>query len=309
MGVEVMNAADAVVVSAVVFGVPVLYASLGEVINERAGIFNVGIEGVMLGGAFTAASVFRATGSEGLAVLAAAAAGLLMGLLLAFLYIYRAANQIVTGILFDLVITGLTAVLFGRYFTSAPGVAHITHWRIPGLASLPVIGPGFFNQSPFAYLAFLLVPAVWWLLKRTWFGLTIRSLGQRPQVADSVGISVPLLRAEALLFGCVLQAMGGAVLLIQTGGDFLPGVTAGYGFVALAVVVLGRFEPLLLLPATLLFSLTESIQLNLQILGLGGPPGLWESLPYLVTIVAVAAFKGAQYPAAIAIPFTREDPA
>jgi simple sugar transport system permease protein len=297
----------AIVTSGVALSIPILWAALGEVINERAGILNIGIEGVMLFGAFAAAITLKGSDSFVLAFLVAVPVGLVAGAVLAWFYVTRGTDQIVTGIIFNLFALGLTTVLYNEFLTGAGTVRGIGGIDLPGLADLPLVGPVLFDQTLVAYAAVLVAVLVFLLLKRTWLGLYLRGIGERPRAGDTAGLSVIRLRYIALLVACPLVALGGASIIITQGGNFLPNVTSGQGFIALAVVVLGRFNPLWIVGGAFLFGLSTALQFQAQNLGLLSdlPAQLWLALPYIVTIIAVVVAKGAQYPAATAIPYTR----
>ena len=285
--------------------VPILWAALGEVISETAGVLNIGIEGVMLVGAFVAAIVLKDTGSFVLAGLAAVPAGLLCGLLLGFLYVRRGTDQIVTGIMFNLIALGVTTALYEQFLTGAQKVRSVPAIGIPLLKDIPVVGPTLFDQTLLVYLAILVAVLIFYLLRRTWFGLYLSAVGSRPLAADTAGLSVRALRTTALVIGCGFVALGGASIIITQSGNFVPDVTAGQGYIALAVVVLGRFKPLWIVAGAALFGVSTAMQFQAQnVSWLSSVPSeFWLAVPYLVTIVAVVIAKSSRYPDAIAVPY------
>jgi simple sugar transport system permease protein len=286
---------------------PIILAGVGEILTERAGVLNIGIEGVMLGGAFTAAAILQLGGSLTAAVVLTAPVGLAVGLLLSFLFISRAVNQIVGGILFNLLMLGATTVVFVSYFDAGLEGGVYPDVAIPLLSELPVLGPSLFTQPALVYIAVALVVGAYYLLMRTWFGLHVRAAGERPRAVDTAGVSVPGVRAAALTIGCTLVTLGGASLVALDAGAFTPGMTEGRGFIALAIAMLARWNPLLAIPAAGLFGLAETFQFHAQTLDLTSVPSqFWAMLPYVVAIAAVAFGRAARYPAAIAVPYARE---
>jgi general nucleoside transport system permease protein len=286
--------------------VPVLWAALGEAVAERAGVLNIGIEGVMLVGAFACAWAIRGGASPAAAMLVALPVGALLGLVLAYLWVTRGADQIVSGIIFNLLALGATALLFEHLVEGVGVVTSLDEMSIPGLADLPWLGEILFRQNITFYLALVAALAVFWVLHRTWFGLHLRAAGEVPRAAETAGLSVPALRYAAVIVACTLTSFGGAALIASTSGGFVTNVTAGQGFVALAIVVLGRWNPFLIIGGALLFGVSQALQFHAQGLGALGslPPEAFLALPYLVTIAAVVAAKSSRYPAACGVPFT-----
>jgi simple sugar transport system permease protein len=285
---------------------PIMLAALGEIIAERAGVLNISIEGVMLCGCFAAAAALQFGMGLVAAVLVSVPAGLLLGAALSWLYITRRVNQIVGGILFNLLALGLTTMLYVSHFTANTAGAIFQATPIPLLSELPIVGPSLFNQPLFVYLVMLLVPMTHHLLFSTWFGLHTRAAGERPEAVDSAGVSVNAIRGLALTIGCALIALGGAALVVLQSGAFTAGMTAGKGFIALAIAMVARWRPLMTIPAAALFGFAESFQYQAQTLGLEVVPSqLWSMLPYVVTILAVVIGRAARYPAAIGVSYRR----
>jgi simple sugar transport system permease protein len=286
--------------------VPVLWAALGECVAERAGILNIGIEGVMLFGALSCGWMIHRGVPPAPAMLLSIPVGALIGLALAYLWVTRGADQIVSGIIFNLLALGATTLLFEQFVEGVGRVTSLDAVEVPLLADLPWVGEILFQQALTFYLAVAAAAGVFWLLHRTWFGLHVRSAGEMPRATETAGLSVARLRYAAVVVGCVLTAFGGAALVASTSGGFVTNVTAGQGFVALAIVVLGRWNPFLIVGGALLFGVSQALQFHAQSLGLLSslPPEAWLALPYLVTIAAVIAAKSSRYPAACGVPFT-----
>lgn len=286
---------------------PLILGTLGELFAERAGILNLGIEGTMFFGAFVGFVVGGLTGSLWLGVVAAIVAGMLSGLLMALLSVQLGVNQHVSGLGITLLLIGLS--LFGfRLIYGEPRIppAIQPFNRLSPFGSTPVLGP-IFEQYALTYIAFFLVPVVWWVLFRTSFGLQIRAVGENPEAADAAGVNVFLTRYLALIIGGGLMAAGGAFLSLAQLGAFTYGIIAGRGWVCIALVIFGNWDPLKVLIGALLFGGVFALQLRLQTTGLQLPYETFLALPYLVTIAALAiAGRNAAYPAALLKPYKRE---
>lgn len=295
----------AILASGVALSVPLLWAALGEVIGETAGILNVGIEGVMLIGAFVAALVLHASGSLALAAVAAAPAGALCGLFLSFLYITRGTDQIVTGLMFNLFALGATTALHEEFLADAERGATLSTVGIPVLKDIPILGPPLFDQTILFYVAILAAVVVAYLLRGTWFGLHLRAIGERPLAGDTAGLKVRRLRAVALTIGCCLVGVGGAAIIVTQSATFQPNIAGGQGFIALAIVVLGRFRSPWIVLGAVFFGVSTALQYQAQNVEWMSnvPVQVWLAFPYIATIVAVVVAKRAQYPAATAIPY------
>jgi ABC-type uncharacterized transport system permease subunit len=284
--------------------VPMLFAALGELIIEQAGVLNVGVEGVLLVGAFGAAvGVNYGGNSIWVGLLVAAGAGIACGILLALLYVRLGTDQIITGILFNIFAFGLTTTLAAKYVQASPS-ASFPDWHVPVLDKIPWLGRVVFEQDVMVYAAFVAAPIVFYLLRRTWFGLYARSAAEFPRAAESAGLSVLWLRYVAVVLGCMLTAIGGAELFANSGG-FVSGYTNGRGFIALGIVVLARWNPIAVVGAALLFGIAQALQFQSQHLGFVShvPTHVLVALPYIVTIAAVVLARGSRYPAAVGVPF------
>jgi general nucleoside transport system permease protein len=303
----VLTFAVTVAAAAIPIAVPILFAALGEIVAEKAGIINIGIEGMMLIGAWAAYLGSVYTGSLGHGAILGALAGALLGLFLAAFYVTLGTDQVVTGILSNILVLGVTNLTYELLFRlNRPRLPAAPHLPIPGLAALPGLGPIFFNHGLLDYLAFAMVPVTYVLLRRTWFGLNVRAVGEHPEAADTAGIDVHLVRYAAMVFAGIMAALGGASLAIDEIQGFVENASAGRGFIALAVVVLAKWHPFGVLAGVGLVGITDALQLRLQAMGLGLPHELLLMLPYLLTIVVLIGFVGnARYPAAAGLPYRK----
>lgn len=289
--------------------VPILLAALGGLYAERSGVLNIGLEGAMLTGAFVGFVTAYATGSIVVAVPAAIAAGGLFGIVLAFYAVTLGANQVVVGIAMNLVAVGVTSFFYRLAFgagTDRPRIDTLLPPDFGALADWPLIGPLLFRQDALAFLALALVPLTWFVIARTRFGLDIRAVGEHPEAAETLGVDVAKVRYGAVAISSGLAAFGGATLSLAATGVFLDGMTAGRGYIALAILILGRRHPLGVLGAALLFGAADALQLRAQILPTGLPFQFLLMLPYVLTIVVLAGFAGrGGAPAALGVPFRR----
>lgn len=282
---------------------PLAIAALGEVVVERAGIINISLEGIILAGAFGAligATHGGAAAGFGMAVVF----GVATVLIFAVFAIWLRADQIISGTAVTLLSVGLTGTLY-RAIYGATGAALTIQTAgpvaIPGLSSIPVIGPALFNQPLITYVTYLLAPAIWWWMYRTHAGLALRAIGESPAAAEAAGIRINRVRLAALCFGGVLGGLAGGALVISQAGTFAEGMSAGRGFIAIAIVVLGRWHPLGAVIASLVFGAATALQFLLQALGLALPYQLFLALPYGLTLAALAGVAGrVRAPAALA---------
>jgi general nucleoside transport system permease protein len=296
--------------STVTMAVPLLLAGLGELLVERAGIINIGLEGMLLTGAFAAMAGTYFTATAWLGLLAAWATGLLLAVLFAYVVVVRSANQVVVGTALNLFAIGITGVAYRAIFGvtgAALTVSGFPPLAIPWLSSLPVLGPALFQQSVLGYLAFVLVPLVGAGLHRTIPGLKLRMVGENPRAAAAQGVAVGLTQTLALL-GCgVLAATAGAYLAVAYAHTFVEGMSAGRGFIALAIVIFGRWSAWGILGAALLFGLATALQFHVQALGLPIPYQFLLMLPYVLTLLVLAGYAGTtRAPAALGMPLENE---
>jgi ABC-type uncharacterized transport system permease subunit len=290
---------------------PIIFATLGEIIVERAGVLNLGIEGIMLMGAMTGFLISLSTGSLWVGVLAAALVGMALGLLMAFLAVYLSLSQHVSGLGITLFATGLAMFVYRLHFgspTVPPTVQPFKEIAIPVLSAIPLVGPGLFNQYALTYIAWLLVPMVSIFLYKTKAGLKIRTVGENPVVADTVGVNVNLTRTLCLILGGAFMGVGGSFLTLAHQNMFLMDVIGGRGWVAIAMVIFGNWDPLKGTLGALIFGFLDGLQLRLQGLGFKIPFDIFLMIPYLLTIAAlVAVSRKASIPAGLLKPYRREE--
>ena len=289
---------------------PIIFAALGEILSERAGVLNLGIEGIMLMGAMTGFLVTFSSGSIWLGVLAAAGIGMLLGLLMAFLAVYLGLSQHVSGLGITLFSTGLAMFIYRLHFgspTVPPIIEPFRQISLPILSKIPIIGPGLFTQYSLTYIAWLLVPIMSILLYRTKIGLKIRTVGENPIVADTVGVNVLLVRTLCLVAGGALMGIGGAFLTLAHQNMFLIDVIGGRGWVAIAMVIFGNWNPYKGAIGALIFGFLDGLQLRLQVLGIAISFHIFLMIPYLLTIVAlISVSRKASVPAGLLKPYRRE---
>ncbi|HVB31757.1 MAG TPA: ABC transporter permease [Gemmatimonadaceae bacterium] len=268
---------------------PLLLAGLGELVTERAGVINIGLEGSIIAGAFGATVAAGSFGTSG-GYVGGMLAGGVLGLLLALFVVFIRADQIITGTAITLLALGLTGAFY-RALYGATGVAlslpTSSALRIPGLASLPWVGAALFNQPPVTYVAYALVPTLWWFLYRTHAGLGLRAIGESPGAASAAGISIAAVRVWAILFGALLGGLAGATLVLAQAGTFAEGMSAGRGFIAIAIVALGRWNPFGVAVAAGIFGMATAVQYVVQALGWPLHYELVLMLPYALTLFAL----------------------
>ena len=268
---------------------PLLLAGLGELVTERAGVINIGLEGSIIAGAFGATVAAGSFGTSG-GYVGGMLAGGMLGLLLALFVVFVRADQIITGTAITLLALGLTGAFY-RALYGATGVAlslpTSSALRIPGLASLPWVGAALFNQPPVTYVAYALVPTLWWFLYRTHAGLGLRAIGESPGAASAAGISIAAVRVWAILFGALLGGLAGATLVLAQAGTFAEGMSAGRGFIAIAIVALGRWNPFGVAVAAGIFGMATAVQYVVQALGWPLHYELVLMLPYALTLFAL----------------------
>ena len=295
-----------ILTSAVRLATPYLYASIGEAFAQTSGVVNLGVDGIMLVGGFAGFYITLITGNVWLGLLAAMIAGLLMGLLMSVISVTLKAEQGISGIGLYMFGLGLSSLLFKELVGTVKTIDGFSAVRIPVLGNIPFLGDIFFNQSVLVYAAFLLVPLAWFVLDKTTLGLKIKSVGQNPAAADSLGVSVDRVRYFSVCLGATLAGLAGASLSLSLVNLFQENLTAGLGFIAVALVYFGGWRPLGILGGALLFSTVNSLQLWMQVLGAEIKSDILVMLPYILTIVALAfAANRARQPAALNKPFER----
>ncbi|MGL4575205.1 MAG: ABC transporter permease [Burkholderiaceae bacterium] len=303
---------------------PLILCALAGCLCERAGVIDLGLEGKMLLTAFAAGSVGAVTGSLGLALLAALAVGVALSMLHGYACVSHRGDQVVMGMAITMTAAGLTVVLGIAWFKQggqtpplpdavrlAPLFIGVGQW----VKEIPVVGNALslalFGHTAFVYAALLLVPAVWWLLYRTRFGLRLRATGENPAMVDAAGVSVVGLRYAALALNGMLCALAGAFLVLAQNPSFIPNMTAGRGYMALAALIFGKWHPVGALLACLLFGFLDAVAIRLQGVALPGigpvPVQAIQALPYVLTVILLAGFIGRAYaPKALGVPYVKE---
>jgi general nucleoside transport system permease protein len=289
--------------------VPILLVALGGMFSEKSGVLNIGLEGMMLIGCFVGFIVAYATGNLWLGVGSAMIVGALAGLGLAWYAVTVGANQVVVGIAFNLLMLGVSAFFFRLAFGSGTAPPRITPFQpidFGALGQVPIIGPLLFEHDPLTYLTVGLVVVAWLVMHRSTLGLSIKAVGEHPVAAETLGLNVIGIRYGAVMVSGALAGLGGAFLSTSATGLFLDNMTAGRGYIALAILILGRRHPFGIVAAALLFGAAEALQLRAQLLPIGVPLQFLIMLPYVLTIVVLAGFaQRSGAPAALGVPFRR----
>lgn len=297
-----------ILASGVRLATPYLYAAIGETFSQKSGVLNLGVEGQMLIGCFAAFYVALTTGNLWLGLLVAILVGALMGLAMAFVTVNLHAQQGISGIGFYLFGLGMSELLFQRLMGTVETVRGFPKIEIPVLIGIPFIGEILFNQNILVYGAYLLVPLAWFILNKTTLGLKISSVGENPDAADSLGVSVARVRYFTITLGGVLSSVAGASLSIALLNVFQQNMTSGLGFIAVALVYFGAWRPFGVLAGALLFSMVNSLQLWVQVLNIPIPSDIAVMMPYVLTIlVLVATVSRVRAPSALTRPFEREE--
>jgi general nucleoside transport system permease protein len=296
--------------STISMAAPLLLAALGELLVEESGIINIGIEGVMLTGAFAAMAAAYACGSVAIGLCCAVLAAVAMSALFAAMAVNLAVNQVVAGTALDVFALGVTGVFYRRLFGvtgQALTVRTLPLVALAVLSRIPVIGPALFGQNLLVYFSFILVPLVWYLLHRSRWGLYVRAAGERPEAADALGLGVYRLRWQALMISGVMTGLSGAYLTLGYANTFVEGMSAGRGFIALAIVILGEWRPGRIAIASVLFGAALALQFVLQAVNTGIPYQLFLALPYVLTLVVLTVLGGqGRAPSALGEPYVRE---
>jgi|RhiMetdeSRZDD1v2_1073273.scaffolds.fasta_scaffold08714_15 general nucleoside transport system permease protein len=293
--------------------IPIGYAAMGGVLCERSGVYNMGLEGMLLAGAFGGALGTFLTGSPMGGLLVGILLGMSGAIALGVLAVLFSVNQIVCGIAINLVVIGLTAffarLIFGLDATTQtlPGFSAMA---IPLLSQIPIVGPVLFNQDPLVYLMYAVCPFLYWLLYRSEFGLQIRATGENPAAADTAGVPVFRIRFMCVLLSGALAGIGGAYIVLSQVFVFTEHMSAGKGFIALAAIILGRWDPIGSVMASWFFGFCEALQLRLQFANPEVPYQFFTALPYVASILALIGVYGRfKPPAAVGIPYRRESKA
>ena len=288
MDLSVLNPV-AILVSLIIAATPLLFAALGELVVEKSGVLNLGVEGMMIVGAIGGFATALETGSLTLAIIAGAAAGAGLAALFAIMTQYLLSNQVATGLALTMFGLGLASLLGQSYAGNTVNVA--VKLDVAGLSDLPVVGPLLFNHDPLIYLSIAATIGVWWFLTRTRAGLNLRAVGENHDAAHAIGYNVRQTRVAAILFGGAMAGVGGAYLAVLQTPLWVEGMTAGRGWIALAIVVFAAWKPWRALLGAYVFGGVTIIQLNLQALGVAIESQYLSMAPYLVTIIVLVVIS------------------
>lgn len=304
-----MEEITALLAATVRMATPLLYVAIGETYGERAGLLNLGLEGLMLIGACIAYTVVFFTHNLFLALILAVLVTMVFGLGFAFMTIHVKANQIVMGIALNLIGLGVTGFIYQEVFAKT-GLYHAVDGlniiQIPILSSIPVIGTVFFNHNILVYGVYLLIPAAWFVLNKTFLGLAIRTVGEHPKAVDSVGLNVYAVRYGACLFGAAMCGLGGAFLSIGHASQFVEGMTAGRGYISMTIVPFAGWRIMGVTLGSLLFGLAYALQLRLQAAKLSVAYQFLQVLPYVLTgLVLIFSRRQAEQPKKLSMPYVR----
>jgi simple sugar transport system permease protein len=299
-----------VLAAAIRIATPILFAALGELVAERAGIYNMGLEGLMLLGAFIGWLATYYSGSAAVGLAAAVLAGLMLSLVFAFMVITLQIEQIVTGLALNLLASGLTTFWLRSAFSDmskVPGISILQDAPVPLLSGIPYVGAVVFDQRMVTYVALLMVPAVSLFLYGSRLGLEIRCIGENPKALDIKGHSVPLRQYAAVLFGGAMAGLGGACLTVAATAHFVPDMVNGRGWLALVIVIAAGWRPAGVLAAALVFSFLDALQLQIQGVGIQIPYQLLLAMPYVAAILALMLRrKAGRAPAMLGVSYRRE---
>jgi ABC-type uncharacterized transport system permease subunit len=297
-------------ISTVTVSVPLIFGAMSGVLSERVGVVNIAIEGQLLAGAFSSAVVASITGNLLLGLVAAAVAGMLVSFVLAAFAIKYLVDQVIVGVVLNVLVTGLTSFLFSQVLSEDSALLNspprFERIAIPGLSNIPLVGPMFFNQTIIVYSVYVAVAVIYFGLFHTKWGLRLRAVGEHPTAADTVGIKVNATRFWNVSLAGAIAGFGGAYFTLGLNGAFSKEMTAGAGFIALAAVIFGRWDPIRATLAALLFGFASSLQSALGVIGSPVPSEIMLMLPYVVTIFAVAGLVGSvRGPAASGKPYIK----
>ena len=301
----------AILQAAVRSGTPILFVCIGEIYAERSGVLNVRLEGLMLVGAIAGFTAGFTIGNPVVGVIAAAAAGAAFSLIHAYVTITLRADQIVSGLTLTILGTGISG-FFGKGMIGQVGPG-FDKWALPGLGNIPVLGPVLFQQDAMVYLSYLCVPIAWWVMYKTHLGLAIRSVGESPGTADSLGVSVTKIRYGCVLFGGAMAGIGGAYLSLAYTTMWIEQMSGGRGWITLALVIFAAWNPGRAMLGAYLFGGADALQLRIQAVGLDVPTYFLMMLPYVLTITILVLASRASLrrrlgaPAALGIPYAREE--
>lgn len=294
--------------AAVRLAVPLMYGGIGETIAEKSGILNIGLEGVMLSGAFFSFAGAWYSGNLLVGLLCGMLGGLVVSLLHGFLSITLVQNQSVSGLAINMLMLGVTSFLF-KLMSNGQGYQQIETFEsiaIPGLSAIPLIGEAFFYCDILTYVLYVIIILTWLFYKKTNLGLSFQAVGEHPQAAESAGIQVKKYRWIAMAWNGILGGIGGAYLVLVQLGVFTENMISGRGYIALATVILGRYTPFGMFGAALLFGAANALQIRLQTIGVSISPFLLAILPYALTLIAMLGSIGKNSePEALSKPYVK----
>ncbi|MEG6586630.1 ABC transporter permease [Dendrosporobacter sp. 1207_IL3150] len=302
----------AILAAGVIAGTPILLAALGEIITEQSGVLNLGVEGMMLVGAVTGFMVAMNTSSPWIGLLAAIVAGGLMALIHAFLTITLRANQVVSGLALTIFGTGLSGYI-GKDLIGQPLVSTFKPAALPFLSEVPIIGPILFNHDLLVYISYLLAAGLWFFLFHTKKGLELRAVGENPSAADVAGINVFMTRYVFVVLGGMLAGMAGAYLSLAYAPSWLENMTAGRGWIAVALVIFATWHPVKAFLGSFLFGTIDVLGFHIQNFGIMIPSFFLKMLPYIITIIVLIVVtretktRRVATPEALGIPYNREE--
>ena len=309
MDSEVIALISVYLIASVRMATPLILAGLGEAISEKAGIINIGVEGIMLSGAFFSFIVSFFTGNLLFGLLAGIAGGIMVSMIHAVLSIHCQANQTIVGLALNFMVLGLTSFLFLMVFgqaTTIPSCAVLSEVKIPLLWRIPMIGEALFNQNLFVYIALISLVLTAIFFYKTEWGVNLVAVGEHPQAANSAGLNVVAVRYLACFVNGVLGGLGGASITLGQLGFFMENVTSGRGYIALVVVILGRRNPFGIFAAAMVIGFSQALQFNLQTLGIPIPSQVFSMFPYVVAVIVLCLSIGkSSDPAALGIPYER----
>lgn len=309
METGIIGILTALLVASVRMATPLTLAGLGETFSEKSGILNIGLEGIMLSGAFFSFISAYYSQSILLGLIGGCLGGIFISMIHGYLSIRLNVDQTIAGLALNFLALGLTSFFFLMAFgrtTDLPECPVVHRIAIPLLSDIPVIGPAFFNQDSFIYLTFLLVALCYIVLQRTEWGINIQATGEHPRAADAAGISVSGTRYRAALLNGVFGGLGGSYLTLALLGFFMENITSGKGYIALVVVILGRRHPVGVLMAAILVGAADALQFRMQTMGFGIPSQVYNMFPYVITVLVLLFSIGKnRTPAALGEPYIR----
>ncbi|RRJ86824.1 ABC transporter permease [Gulosibacter macacae] len=296
--------------STVALATPLVFGAMAGIVSERAGVVNIAIEGQLLAGAFTGALVSSLTQNAYVGLIAAMIAGALVSLILAVFGIKYWVEQVVVGVVINMIVIGLTSFFLKGFMSDRPEIFNnpvkYPRWNIPLLSDIPVLGPLLFQHTLITYLMLIAVPLLTFLLFRTRWGLRTRAVGEHPKAADTVGINVNRTRFNAVILSGLIAGAGGTFYTLGEVGKFSDNITSGHGYIALAAVIFGRWHPIYATAAALLFGFANAAAALASQVGAAVPSEFLAMVPYIITVFAVIGFVGqSRAPAADGVPYIK----